>query len=253
MKFSKMLVAITLMLSSSYSFAEWSYFTQSNSAHIYADLGKLKNKGSISKLWTLNNYAEVQKTKSGKEYFSTMELTEYDCKGEQRRNISWIAKENIWADGNVIVQDNSIDEWTPIVPGSIGEDSLKVACGYKKVAPEFKISGAEKWKKVSSTDTGEQFVDDSKHRSNKGITQAFILFNYNNSLENGAMSDVRLYEFDCAEDKQRQIAFIDFSLPMAEGEKVEYSMKTNKGSIEWGATVPGSIGENWQTAVCGKQ
>lgn len=67
-------------------------------AVVYADIGKIRNKGmSNVKMRHLNNYYNKEMTSSGRVYQSRKELIEYDCVNEYYRILA--ASQYAWSYG----------------------------------------------------------------------------------------------------------------------------------------------------------
>ena len=129
----KKLTLLLLLMVSTSVFAEWTEVGQSaNGMTAYADFGTIKRKGNKVKMWRLYDFKTVQKSSDGIEYLSEMRRGEYDCEEETIRQL-----DVHWYSGNMrqseIVRSitNIKDEAESVMPGSINETLLKVACGKK--------------------------------------------------------------------------------------------------------------------------
>jgi hypothetical protein len=75
------------------------------------------------------DYKNPKMIKLGSMYKSTKEHDEYDCnEGRTRKLASELYVENMGF-GPLLRRDTSIDQWTPVTPGSITELMWKYACG----------------------------------------------------------------------------------------------------------------------------
>ena len=123
-------------------FAEWTKVAISDEGRgkdgyntVYVDLGTIKIIRNRVKIWILHDYNTVQDV--GIRYLSQFSHTEYDCKEETSRDLDFY-----WYSGNmkqgeiVFSQRNIKDEASSIIPGSVGETVLNIACGANKLNSE---------------------------------------------------------------------------------------------------------------------
>lgn len=129
---NKILVLLLLMVSTNV-FAEWTKVTGSSDGDmtVYVDFGTIKRKGNKVKMWDLFDFKTVQET-AGTRYLSQLSRNEYDCEEEIKRmlNLYWYSG-NMRNGETVTSQSNIKDDGTSIIPGSINEALLKVACDKK--------------------------------------------------------------------------------------------------------------------------
>jgi hypothetical protein len=98
----------------------------------YVDFWTIKRKGNKVKMWKLYDFKTVKKLGENDRYLSEMRRGEYDCEEETTRQL-----DVHWYSGNMkqgeIVRSitNIKDEAESVIPGSINETLLKVACGKK--------------------------------------------------------------------------------------------------------------------------
>ena len=130
----KKILILLLLIVSTNVFAEWTEVSGNDALGLtaYIDFGTIKRKGNKVKMWRLYDFKTVQKSSDGIEYLSEMRRGEYDCEEETIRQL-----DVHWYSGNMrqseIVRSitNIKDEAESVMPGSINETLLKVACGKK--------------------------------------------------------------------------------------------------------------------------
>ena len=127
----KILVLLLLMVSTTV-FAEWTEVGQSaNGMTAYADFGTIKRKGNKVKMWRLYDFKTVQKLENDR-YLSEMRRGEYDCEEETIRQLDVHSYSGNMRQSEIVRSITNIkDEAESVMPGSINETLLKVACGKK--------------------------------------------------------------------------------------------------------------------------
>ena len=127
----KILIAVLLAAFSSSALAEWTMVGGDDGITTYADLSTIRKSGDKVKMWDLYDLKVVQIFKGdGKRFLSSVTFTEYDCKEETQRllTFNWYSK-NMGA-GDVVYTSGVIhEEPRPMWPGSMREVLFKVACG----------------------------------------------------------------------------------------------------------------------------
>lgn len=108
----------------------WTPFHESSDSSIYLDLSRIKRVGSLARLWVLINYFQDQ-TVEGVTYRSIVKLTEYDCKEEKSRDLTWTAYKRSAGLGDDVVTADSVGEWSYGRPGSIRDVESQIACSSK--------------------------------------------------------------------------------------------------------------------------
>ena len=127
----KLLIAALLALLSTSALAEWTKVGGNDTKTTYADLSTIRKSGDRIKMWDLMDLKVVQIFKGdGKRFLSSVTFTEYDCKEETQRPLTfnWYSK-NMGAGEMVYSSGNVHAEFEPITPGSIDNTLFKVACG----------------------------------------------------------------------------------------------------------------------------
>lgn len=125
---------ILLSMFSSTSFGEWAAVVETLDGNtLYVEFETIKKDGGHVYYWRLTDY--LKPNKSGD--LSVKSYNEVDCGTPLKwRGLSYLFYSESMGRGSAISTDNEKREWLYPVPGSSGEDILKVVCTYaKKVLP----------------------------------------------------------------------------------------------------------------------
>jgi hypothetical protein len=128
---NKLLIAVLLAVLSTSVLAEWTDVGSSDNSTGYADFSTIRKSGNKVKMWYLVDHKVVKIFKGdGTRFLSSVTFTEYDCKEETQRQLtfSWYSK-NMGQGDIVYMSGNLHAEFEPITPGSIDNTLFKVACG----------------------------------------------------------------------------------------------------------------------------
>ena len=119
---------LALLTASSAAWAEWIPVGESDSHMVYINPTTIRRSGDYAKMWRLQDFKGA-KTIGKRQFLSVRTQNEYDCKGERMRSIYMIVNaEKLGGGETVYVSDGVPDNWTPIVPGSVGETLWEIAC-----------------------------------------------------------------------------------------------------------------------------
>ena len=128
----KILILLLLMVSTNV-FAEWTR-VGGNAVFgmtTYVDFGTFKKKGNKVKIWYLLDFKKVQTYEKIK-FLSKLTRNEYDCEEETRRTLDIHLYSGNMEQGVVVFSSTNIKlEAESIIPGSISEGLLKIACSNK--------------------------------------------------------------------------------------------------------------------------
>ncbi len=123
----KVIFMATSLVASGSALADWVKVNTGNSGSVtvYADFTKRDQNqdGSRIKLWDLIDY----KTPPAGKLLSVKRQVEYDCKNVQMRVFYATAYSGNMATGQSET-NTSPDIWTPVPPGSLGENLWRIAC-----------------------------------------------------------------------------------------------------------------------------
>lgn len=107
---------------------DWVKVDEDNESAIYANVKSIRKNGEIVAIWAMSDYKSIQTAQFGK-FWSFERLYEVDCKANQRRLISQLARADKMARGEVVWCDGVAYEWKAIRQGTMGETLRIVACG----------------------------------------------------------------------------------------------------------------------------
>ena len=124
----KLLIAALLAVFSMSVMAEWTRVSGDNDSTAYADLATIRKAGNKVKMWDLADFKVVQTT-DGKRYLSMESQSEYDCKEETSRTLTFVWYSKNMAAGKAVYNSGNIHgEFEPVIPGSYGDIFFKLAC-----------------------------------------------------------------------------------------------------------------------------
>jgi len=129
MKTTKHVLLVLLLTASSGAWAEWIPVSGAGELTAYINPATIRRSDDRVKMWGLYDFKSA-KPFGKRQYLSMKAQSEYDCKDERSRNIfSTMTAGNMGGGETVYVSDGVPGNWTPNVPGSVGETLWKIACG----------------------------------------------------------------------------------------------------------------------------
>jgi hypothetical protein len=138
LKMKKLISMLLLTVMSTNVIAEWTVVGNSGDSEltIYADIATIRKKGNKVEIWSLKDFKKTQweKERNGKyKYLSTISRSEYDCEEETMQVLSLTQYSKNMGEGNIVWSSNKYEDINSfeIIPGSIGEAVLKIACSTK--------------------------------------------------------------------------------------------------------------------------
>lgn len=130
----KRLLFVMLMTVCSASIASWEQVQYSNEVIVYVDKTTKRKKGSSVEMWVLWNFLETQVSDAGKKYLSQKNYFTHDCRNDSYALISLAKYSDLNGDGVAVSVENFPKNqlmFFQVVPGSIAEATLKIACDKK--------------------------------------------------------------------------------------------------------------------------
>ena len=129
---NRLLMGLMLLVTATAASAEWTRVGGSDNYILYVDRATIRRSGNFVKMWDLKDFKTVEKSAAGYSYLSAKTQQEYDCKEERRRDVAFTWFGGKMGGGKVVYMNSDIgDKWLPILPGSVGEELWKIACGKK--------------------------------------------------------------------------------------------------------------------------
>jgi hypothetical protein len=114
------------------SHAAWKRIGDTEQVSTYIDPDSAKRDKGIIKIWVLHDFkTPTLDEDTGQKYLSTIKQSFVNCRDESSvtAHISYYSRQQ--GEGVVITSVSrrpSIDQWTPVIPGSLGEAILRSAC-----------------------------------------------------------------------------------------------------------------------------
>lgn len=127
----KRLLFVLLMMICPVSWAAWDFVFEDEEIAFYSDKSSIRRTGNISRIWSMMDFHEIQKSQMGVSYKSTKNLFSFDCKSEEGALISGHNFSEPMGSGKNVgsYTTQKIDwEYTPIVPELVKEHLWRIAC-----------------------------------------------------------------------------------------------------------------------------
>ena len=125
----RLLMTLLLMMTATAASAAWTHVAGTDKFNSYVDTKTIRRDGHFVKMWELRDYLQVQTNGSGDSYLSTAVLSRYDCKEEMIASLSITQYSGQMGDGEVVWNSGKVDEDLEyIIPGSVADENLKIAC-----------------------------------------------------------------------------------------------------------------------------
>ena len=130
----KRLFFAVLMMVCSVSWAEWKKAGSTDSFYAYYDKSTIRRNGKIVKMWQMKDYFEEQDEGNGKNYKSQKLRHAFNCMDDTAALITVVAYSGSMGEGKIVFSGDIKEEkwdWDSVVPGSVGEAMLEIACSKK--------------------------------------------------------------------------------------------------------------------------
>ena len=118
-----LLLTLTLLITGS-AWAEWVRVDGNESLSIYIDSATIRKDGNFRKAWELQDLK--QRHKGGE--LSRRMKTEYDCKQERSRILSFTTHSGSMAEGDILFSSETGGTWIDAPPKTMSETILRVVC-----------------------------------------------------------------------------------------------------------------------------
>lgn len=128
------IVFIVLLTFSTYSYSQWTIYTNDDQKTIFVDPSTIRRDGNFVEFWSIHNYKFPSVEVDGSKVTSTKGRSRYDCKNELQRTLFFTMYEGEIGTGRVLGVQNYINEkpnWSPIVPDSPNMIIFKRVCSRK--------------------------------------------------------------------------------------------------------------------------
>jgi len=127
----KLLIALTLALISTSTWADWTEFSGSSNqggVKLYYNVATPRNQDSVLKVWQMQDYNTAQ-TVQRQAYLSVKSLLEVNCKTKMRRTMAASYYKLNMGSGEAILKNSTPAQWEYIAPDVTGEAMRKFYCG----------------------------------------------------------------------------------------------------------------------------
>ena len=128
------MVFILLFTFSSFSYGQWTVYTNDDQKTIYVDPTTIRRDGIFVEFWSIHNYKFPSIEVDGSKITSTKGRSRYDCKNELQRTLFFTMYEGENGTGRILGVENYINEkpnWSPIIPNTPNMIIFKRLCNKK--------------------------------------------------------------------------------------------------------------------------
>ena len=126
----KLLLATTILLFDTSTYADWTKVGTTIEATVYYDAQSIQRRSGKAKMWVLTNFPKPIEIE-GKQHQSSKTRFEYDCLAEKSRVDGSFFYALPDGKGEVTGASPSVNEWYAIAPKTIATPLFKIACGLK--------------------------------------------------------------------------------------------------------------------------
>ena len=107
--------------------ADWTFLAAADDADWYFDEALGRKRGTMAKVWTLQQYREDQPLKSGVYRSSKMQV-EIRCHSQQWRVFYFSSYSDEMGEGEQLYVQEAAGAWMSVQPGTVSEALYKVGC-----------------------------------------------------------------------------------------------------------------------------
>lgn len=121
------LVLLTTVMSNS-AMAEWVRVHGNDKVTVYADPSTMRNRLYIARIMTLFDFRSENVMSDGNQYMSVIRETEFNCRENLQRMISYSIYSGKMGKGRVLDNGSEAQDWKPVSRASIALDMKNYAC-----------------------------------------------------------------------------------------------------------------------------
>jgi hypothetical protein len=109
--------------------ADWSLVGGNQTIYsAYADKESVRRSGDSVQMLGLYDFLMADVAVDGQPHESTVVLREYDCRQQRVRLLAFVDYAGHMGAGKVISRAGAGERWEPVLPGTIDESFLRIAC-----------------------------------------------------------------------------------------------------------------------------
>ena len=128
MKMTSSLILCILALAANAAHADFEPFAKDQDGQqLFVDKSSIVRDGRLTRIWTGLNYARPRNI-DGTIARSSKVQVELDCQGGRIHFVHTVYYPELDAQGRVILSEPTLDPWSPIIPGSVGDTTRKLLC-----------------------------------------------------------------------------------------------------------------------------
>lgn len=121
---------MVLAIASTAARAEWVRVHSNDKLTAYADTSSMRKKLNIVKIWSLFDFRTEGVLSDGSTYQSIMRETEFNCRENQQRMISFTIHSGKMGKGKVLENGSDPQDWKPVSKENIAVNMKEFACGH---------------------------------------------------------------------------------------------------------------------------
>ncbi len=123
------MLSLVALIVSGNAMADWVRVHSNDNLTVYADPSTIRSKLNIVRLSTMFDFKAENYLKSdGTPYFSIMRETEYNCRENLQRMISYAIYSGRMGKGKMLVGSTESQDWQSVSRARLAQDVKKYAC-----------------------------------------------------------------------------------------------------------------------------
>ena len=128
-RLKNLVLAVAFAVMAAGASAQWAEVGGSYNSTLYVDMSTIQKSDSVVKMWYLMDFTFKQSAEGLIPFFSSKDLSEYDCKKVRSRTLYFSDHAEKMGAGDVVFTSTTPLEWSPVPPGSVRQTLWNVACG----------------------------------------------------------------------------------------------------------------------------
>ena len=122
------MLVLLMTLASSSAMAEWVRVHGNDKVTVYADPSTMRNRLYIARIMTLFDFRAENVLRDGNQYMSVIRETEFNCRENLQRMISYSIYSGKMGRGRMLDSGNEAQDWKPVSRANIALDMKSFAC-----------------------------------------------------------------------------------------------------------------------------
>lgn len=127
----KLLIFLVLIFTTLNVNAMWLFVTDADEGSSYLKSDSIRRDNNIVTHWRLLDFKSEKKTSDGKRFNSIKSKVESNCKTEEHRTIFMVVYSERMGEGKILDSYNRHEEFTHVIPDTLGHTFHKFVCNKK--------------------------------------------------------------------------------------------------------------------------